>query len=139
MLTVTAIVLALGGFGLWANSAAYSARINSAYPADGKLVDIDGSDMHVLEQGQEGPIVLMIHGASANAREFSWTLAPRLSDTHRVLMVDRPGHGHSDRAPDAQSLEVQAAQMAGVLKALASKGDCCWPQFWRCCVLAPRA
>jgi pimeloyl-ACP methyl ester carboxylesterase len=119
MLTVTAIVLALGGFGLWANSAAYSARINSAHPADGRLVDIDGSDMHVLEQGEAGPVVLMIHGASANAREFSWTLAPRLSETHRILMVDRPGHGHSERAPEAQSLKVQADQMAGVLRSLA--------------------
>lgn len=119
MLTVTAIVLALGGIGLWANSAAYSARANATYPAEGQLVEVNGSDVHVLEQGGEGPVVLMIHGASANAREFTWTLAPRLNQTHRVLMVDRPGHGHSERASGAHELEVQAAQMAGVLKALA--------------------
>jgi pimeloyl-ACP methyl ester carboxylesterase len=119
MLTVTAIVLALGGIGLWVNSAAYSARANATYPAEGQLVEVNGSDVHVLEQGGDGPVVLMIHGASANAREFTWTLAPRLNQTHRVLMVDRPGHGHSERASAAHELEVQAAQMAGVLKALA--------------------
>ena len=118
MLTASAIVLALGGFGLWANSAAYAVRTNAAYPANGQLVNVNGSNMHVLEQGGDGPVVLMIHGASANAREFTWTLAPRLSATHRVLMVDRPGHGHSERAPGAHALEVQAAQMSRDLASL---------------------
>jgi len=34
-------------------------------------------------------------------------------------MVDRPGHGHSDRLEKAETLKVQAAQAAGALKALA--------------------
>jgi pimeloyl-ACP methyl ester carboxylesterase len=119
MLTIGVIVLALGGAAAWWNSAAYASRVNKDHPADGQLVEVNGADVHVLEQGTDGPIVLMIHGASANAREFSWTLAPRLEETHRILMVDRPGHGHSERPADADTLEVQAAQAAGALKALA--------------------
>ncbi len=119
MLTIGVIVLALGGLAAWWNSAAYASRINSAYPADGHLVEVNGADVHVLEQGVEGPVVVMIHGASANAREFTWTLAPRLADHHRVLMVDRPGHGHSERPEDANTLKVQAEQVAGALKQLA--------------------
>ena len=34
-------------------------------------------------------------------------------------MVDRPGHGHSERPDEADTLAVQASQVAGALKALA--------------------
>jgi len=119
MLTIVFGILILGGLGACVNSALYASRITKEHPASGDLIEINGADVHVLRQGDAGPVVMMIHGASANAREFSWSLAPRLSETHRVLMADRPGHGHSDRPEDAETLAVQAAQVAGALKALA--------------------
>ena len=120
MLYFVLLILVLSGAALWANSALYTARANAAHPATGQMIEINGADVHVLEHGNaSGPVVLMIHGASANAREFSWTLAPRLADSHRVLMMDRPGHGHSERLEGAHQLRVQAAQAAGVLNALA--------------------
>lgn len=119
MLTVVFGILILGGLGACVNSALYASRITKEHPASGDLIEVNGAEVHVLRQGDAGPVVMMIHGASANAREFSWSLAPRLSETHRVLMADRPGHGHSDRPEDAETLAVQAAQVAGALKALA--------------------
>ena len=119
MLTPVILLLVLAGLAACVNSFLYAARVNKAHPADGQLVEVDGAKVHVLQQGEAGPVVLMIHGASANAREFSWTLAPRLSQRHRVLMMDRPGHGHSDRPDQAETLAVQARQAAGVLSALA--------------------
>ncbi len=119
MLTIVIGILIVGGLGACVNSALYASRINKQHPATGALVEVNGADVHVLQQGDSGPVVVMIHGASANAREFDWSLAPRLADSHRVLMVDRPGHGHSERLADADELAVQAAQVAGVLKALA--------------------
>ncbi len=100
-------------------SALYTARAEEAHPPAGIFLELNEAKTHVIRRGQEGPVVLMIHGASANALEFSDTLAPRLSDTHRVLMADRPGHGYSVRPKDSSTLGVQAEQMAGVLEALA--------------------
>lgn len=119
MLTIGFGIVALLGLALWVNSALYASRITQQQPASGDLIEVNGADVHVLKQGEAGPVVLMIHGASANAREFSWSLAPRLSESHRVLMMDRPGHGHSERLSGAEKLEVQAAQAAGVLRSLA--------------------
>jgi len=119
LLTASAIVLGALGLGACAASGAYTSRANKAHPASGHRIDVGGYGMHVLEAGTAGPPVLMIHGASANAREFAWTLAPRLEHDFRVLMADRPGHGHSQRPPRADTLGVQAAQMAGVLEQLA--------------------
>ncbi|MCR9079429.1 MAG: alpha/beta hydrolase [Hyphomonadaceae bacterium] len=119
MLTIVISILVLGGLGACVNSALYASRINKQHPASGALVEVNGADVHVLQQGDTGPVVVMIHGASANAREFDWSLAPRLADTHRILMVDRPGHGHSERPDEADTLAVQAAQVAGALRKLA--------------------
>jgi len=119
LLTAAAITLAGLGAAVGLSSGAYTSRIHKAHPASGRQVQVSGYGVHVLEAGEAGPPVLMIHGASANAREFSWTLAPRLEQDFRVLMADRPGHGHSRRPPGAETLGVQAAQMAGVLERLA--------------------
>ncbi|MEO0548453.1 MAG: alpha/beta hydrolase [Pseudomonadota bacterium] len=114
-----AVFLAMIAAALLANSSHYVRSIQKQHPASAVKVPVNGADVHVLEAGQSGPVVFMIHGASANAREYEWTLAPRLSDTHRVLMADRPGHGYSERPQNAHELGVQAAQMAGALRALA--------------------
>ncbi|MEM9053844.1 MAG: alpha/beta hydrolase, partial [Pseudomonadota bacterium] len=101
------------------HSIVYTNRVEAKYPPAGQLVDVGGSEVHVMTAGDAGPPVLMIHGASANAYEYSYTLAPRLSQEHRVLMADRPGHGYSERPDDSETLAVQAAQMAGALEAVA--------------------
>ncbi|MEP0314790.1 MAG: alpha/beta hydrolase [Hyphomonas sp.] len=119
MLTATALGICALGTGACVTSTAYKNKVEAAYPPIGKAVAVGGETVHVIQEGQAGPPVLMIHGASANAREFTWTLAPRLENTHRVFMADRPGHGYSGRPEDAHNLGVQAAQMAGVLDALA--------------------
>lgn len=119
MLTILGLVLLPSSLGACVHSAIYAARVNEAYPPAGQMVPVNGEDVHVLQAGAEGPVVLLIHGASANAREFEWTLAPELAQTHRILMMDRPGHGHSERPDNAETLAVQAEQAAGVLRELA--------------------
>ncbi|WP_339679004.1 alpha/beta hydrolase [uncultured Hyphomonas sp.] len=119
MLTATALGICAIGTGACVTSTAYKNKVEAAYPPIGQAVAVGGETVHVIQEGQAGPPVLMIHGASANAREFTWTLAPRLENTHRVFMADRPGHGYSGRPENAHNLGVQAAQMAGVLDALA--------------------
>lgn len=119
MFTVMLATVSALGLGACVTSMAYTSKVERAYPAEGEMLDVGGSTVHVIRQGRAGPVVLMIHGASANAREFDWTLAPRLSGDMRVLMADRPGHGYSQRFDDAETLGAQARQMAGVLDQLA--------------------
>lgn len=119
---ITMALVAFSGLGLGAcvTSMAYTSKVEAAHPAEGHILKVEGRDVHVMERGEAGkPPVLMIHGASANAREFSWTLAPRLEADMHVLMADRPGHGWSERFEGAEALEAQARQMAGVLDQMA--------------------
>ena len=120
LLGLISLILLLAGFtGACVHSSIYTNRAEARWPAIGERVHVNDAPVHVIRAGDSGPPVLMIHGASANAREFTTTLAPRLEDDFRVLMADRPGHGYSGRPEGSETLGVQAAQMAGALKALA--------------------
>lgn len=120
MLTVSLVALSGLGLGACVTSMAYTSKVEAAFPAEGRQIAVNGHDVHVLTRGPEkAPAVLLIHGASANAREFTSTLAPRLESDLRVLMPDRPGHGYSQRFEGAETLAAQARQMAGVLEQLA--------------------
>jgi len=114
------VAVLISGLALTAcvSSIAYSRKVETRYPATGTRVEVNGHDVHVRTAGDAGPTVLMLHGASANSREFAWTLAPGLADTHRVLMADRPGHGYSQRPRHGERLGIQAQQMASVLAEL---------------------
>ncbi len=117
--SLSGLVVALVALSACMHSAAYTRRVEARHPPSGDAITVNGARVHVLRAGDSGPPVLLIHGASANAREFSWSLAPRLQARFRVLMPDRPGHGHSERPGEAWRLGVQAGQMAGVLDTLA--------------------
>lgn len=99
-----------------------SARERSAlakHPPKGEFLTVGGSRVHVKVQGS-GPDLVLIHGANGNLGDFSMGLAPQLADRYRVIMVDRPGLGHSDPLP-AQDTSV-AGQAARLRAALAGIG-----------------
>jgi len=84
-----------------------TARIEAAHPAAGRLVEVEGGRLHVLEIGppvslnaaapEPEPPIVLIHGASGNLQDLRLALGDRLAVNRRVVLVDRPGHGWSDR------------------------------------------
>src|SRR5262249_47691164 len=64
--------------------------------------------------------VLLIHGASGNLEDMRLALGERLSRRHRVILVDRPGHGWSTRpvGDDYASPDRQARIIAKALDRL---------------------
>lgn len=117
MLTAALLMLLAGGaMGACVHSAAYTSRLASKHPPTGQTVTVNGHGLHVLSAGQRSDTVVLIHGASANAREFTSNLIPALRDDFTVLAPDRPGHGYSDRpGSDGGILAMQARQMAGLI------------------------
>ena len=98
----------------------YSAWAGLRWPVIGRMVTVDGVRLHIVEGGDpstKGPPVVMLHGASANAREWLASVAPQLSDC-RWVAVDRPGLGRSDRPGDAHQLARQADLIAGLMDQL---------------------
>jgi pimeloyl-ACP methyl ester carboxylesterase len=115
-----ALLLALGAVLTWTISLVIEAR----YPPRGRFVEIGGGRLHVIEAGPKdrAPLgtVVILHGASGSAAEPFLALGRRLAEHYRVLAIDRPGHGWSDRIAGkaAASPIRQAALIAEALRAL---------------------
>ena len=72
--------------------AAYLDRVAPGHRS--RRVRWSGGTTQLIELG-EGPPLLLIHGGLGEAFQWGPILAP-LARTHRVLAVDRPGHGLAD-------------------------------------------
>ena len=95
---ITTTLLAVAGLAVLQGCARLrEARAEAAYPPSGQIVQVEGTEVHVQVMGQ-GPDLVLIHGASGSLRDFSFAFAERMSDRYRVIMVDRPGLGWSERA-----------------------------------------
>ena len=62
----------------------------------------------------QGPDLVMIHGASGSLRDLTFSLSDRLTDRYRVIVVDRPGLGHSDPLDEVSLLAQARFIKAGV-------------------------
>jgi pimeloyl-ACP methyl ester carboxylesterase len=68
------------------------------FPAHGKPVEVAGATLNVLDIGPKeasGPPIVLVHGASSNLEAMRRPLGDRLAARHRVILIDRPGHGWS--------------------------------------------
>jgi pimeloyl-ACP methyl ester carboxylesterase len=118
MLAGVAVVLVIGavitGIG--------TVLIERAHPPRGRFVDVGGLRQHVVEiaaseAGQDTPLVL-IHGAGCNLEDMRLALGERLAG-RRLILIDRPGHGWSERrGADGSSPAYQAAILRDVLDRL---------------------
>ncbi len=78
-------------------------RIERAHPPAGRFVEVAGGRLHLLELGPaDAPPVVLLHGASGNLGDMRVALGDRLAARYRVILVDRPGHGWSDRPDGAR-------------------------------------
>jgi pimeloyl-ACP methyl ester carboxylesterase len=102
--------------------------LQHSYPAQGKMIyvagaglpvagaglPVAGARLHVVELGPRdaaGPAIVMIHGASSNLNSMRLPLGERLAQNHRVILIDRPGHGWSTRENLEISTPVTQAKM----------------------------
>src|ERR1700716_4109659 len=92
------------------------------YPAQGETISVAGAKLHVVDIGPRdtgGPPLVMIHGASSNLEVMRQPLGARLAENHRVILVDRPGHGWSTRThPHDSTPAIQARMIDEALEKL---------------------
>lgn len=86
-----------------------SLRASRAHPPLGRLLEVEGVRLHVVERGAGSPVVLL-HGNGGLAQDFLLSgIVEAAARRHRVIVIERPGYGHSSRprarawAPAAQA------------------------------------
>lgn len=103
---------------LW-KARANEARAIAAYPPEGQFISVDGVQVHAVVRG-EGPDLVLIHGSSGSARDFTFSLLDRLAKDYRVIVMDRPGLGYTEAIKDA-TLDRQAALLQKAAAQLGAK------------------
>ena len=114
------LLLILGATALRVTQSAAGAE--RLYPAAGRFLTVEGARLHYIDAGDPGAggaVLVLIHGNPGSVRDFE-LLMPALASRQRVIAIDRPGHGYSERPDVAAASPV--AQARGIRAALAELG-----------------
>jgi pimeloyl-ACP methyl ester carboxylesterase len=110
------INIGLAGQSIVIGSAKYSPLHNSV--VEDHFLVVENLRMHYIASGT-GRTVVMIHGNAGNVEDFEFGTVALLSSEYRVVAVDRPGHGSSDRPTQkAATTEYQAQLLHQTLSSL---------------------
>ena len=111
LLALVVTVAAVAAITQW-RAGVRETRAETRFPPEGDLLTVDGVTVHAVVMGS-GPDLVLIHGASGNSRDMTFSLAPRLAERYRVIMFDRPGLGYTERLNSTgASLNQQATLLA---------------------------
>lgn len=109
-------LLALAGLALFTFLVARS--VDAAFPAPGQWLEVEGERIHYRDLGQ-GPPIVLLHGLAGESRNFDYLPLRELARDWRLVLVDRPGSGHSPRADEGRAgIAAQARIVAGFIRAM---------------------
>ena len=111
MISAAAIVLALTGGAVY--QAVGARRSRRRYAPPGRIIDVEGTRLHLVCAGHGGPPVLFEAGIAASS--LGWT--PVMRETARFASAcayDRAGLGWSERARSPRTVARMLAELRGV-------------------------
>lgn len=115
LLIIVAALLAI----LFIVNAVLAGRIKSNHPPAGRFIELSAGKLHVIEKGTGERTIVLVHGAGANAMGW-YSVHNTLAEHARVIAIDRPGHGFSDRISDTARDPAEQARI--IHEALEAEG-----------------
>jgi pimeloyl-ACP methyl ester carboxylesterase len=79
-------------------------------------VDLFGTRISIVEAGK-GPVVVLVHGVAGSRHTWD-AVIPRLAERFRVVALDLPGHGESEKPRGDYSLGAYATVIRDLLELL---------------------
>ncbi|HXS32531.1 MAG TPA: alpha/beta hydrolase [Solirubrobacterales bacterium] len=109
------VVVLIVLLGLNALSVDHETKAAGVTEAGGKILDLSGGDLEVVEQGpRTAPPIVLIHCFTC-AINYWDGMIPLLARQHRVIAVDLLGHGGSEKPRSGYSVPDQANVVAEAL------------------------
>ncbi|REB05199.1 alpha/beta hydrolase [Sporosarcina sp. BI001-red] len=97
---------------------------NELHPI-GKLVEVNGHEMHVYSEGpkSEKPTLVFMSGSGVPNPAYDFkTLYTRLSDEYRISVVEKAGYGYSENTNISRDIETMLAETREALKQAGETG-----------------
>lgn len=114
-------ILLLVVLGLWYFTRRMANLVEARVPPLGQFVKLATARLHYVDRGEgryQLPIV-MLHGLGGQLHHFNYGLVDALAEKTRVIAIDRPGSGYSERTTGkATTLPEQATAIDALLSQL---------------------
>jgi len=104
----------LAGAGLTCAGAVVLGTDREVAAVDEFSIPVDGGDLRAIRWGDSGPVVLALHGITANALAWS-SVADALDGTVTLVAPDLRGRARSNRLPEPYGLAQHARDAVAVL------------------------
>jgi pimeloyl-ACP methyl ester carboxylesterase len=96
----------------------FAGRIEAHFPAPGRYLEVEGERIHYRSLG-DGPPVVLVHGLAGESRNFDYLPLKDLAQRWRLVLIDRPGAGHTRRlVPGRAGIAAQAHLVASFIRAM---------------------
>lgn len=109
-----AVTLLTLSFALFSPSAG-SAKPENNPTAESRFTTLDGTRIHYVNYGKGDEALVLIHGWTMNVDNWRDNAA-HLAKRNRVIAVDLPGHGQSDKPQTTYSMEFFARAVEAVMR-----------------------
>ena len=83
-----------------------------------KYINTNHIRLHYLDNEVDGPLLVLLHGLTANAHAFDGLMAAGLGKEYRILSIDLRGRGLSDQPESGYTMKEHAADIIGLLDGL---------------------
>lgn len=80
-----------------------------------KFAKVDGARVHYVNYGKGNDAVVLIHGWTMNADNWRDQI-PAVAERYRVIAIDLPGHGQSDKPKLTYSMDYFARAVEAVMR-----------------------
>lgn len=87
----------------------------AAKDGESKFATLNGAKIHYKSYGQGSDAFVLVHGWSSNLEAWGYQI-PDLAKRGRVIAIDLPGHGQSDKPQLSYTMDHFAAAIDAVMK-----------------------
>jgi pimeloyl-ACP methyl ester carboxylesterase len=94
---------------------AATAQVSKQSQTTSRYASLDGSRVHYQSYGKGHDALILIHGWTCSV-EYWRDLIPALNQRSRVIAIDLPGHGQSDKPQVAYTMELFARAVDAVMR-----------------------
>jgi len=123
---IVALLISVVLIGLALHESYLRNRIEQTYPPIGEFVDVETARLHYIRRGSQStfqtPPIVLIHGASGNARDMSYVFFSSLAPDLDLYAFDRPGIGWSVNTVSADAMSSPEAQADALMQAFDALG-----------------
>jgi pimeloyl-ACP methyl ester carboxylesterase len=91
------------------------ARDDKSATAESRSTTLDGTRIHYVNYGKGSDALVLIHGWTMNVDNWRDQI-PALTKRNRVIAIDLPGHGQSDKPQTTYSMDLFARAVDAVMR-----------------------